>query len=155
LLLQEPEAQEGLEEQEAPRKTRRQQQAAAAAEAQQQPQGPVRSTRSRSSKQQQQQQEEDLVVQAQQHEQGEEQQQDKQQQGDQLDDFQQDAELADSIQGLLQQSEVNPVLLLRPNADMADATRRAAKVGVGLLTFCPNATAGTFFDPVCGRLAQL
>lgn len=132
-MPQEPEAHEGLEEQEAPRKTRRQQQAAAAAEAQQQQQQrPVRSTRSRSSKQQQEQQDEDLDVQAQQHGQGEQQQQNEQQQqqqGDQLDDFQQDAELADSIQGLLQQSEVNPVLLLRPNADMADATRRAAKVG--------------------------
>lgn len=46
-----------------------------------------------------------------------------------LDDFQHDDELASSIQGLLQQSEGNPVKLLRANPDMAEATRKAAKVG--------------------------
>jgi hypothetical protein len=44
-----------------------------------------------------------------------------------LDDFQHDGELASSIQGLLQESEA-PVKLLRANPNMAEATRKAAKV---------------------------
>jgi hypothetical protein len=56
------------------------------------------------------------------------QQQDGEQGGDVLDDFQHDDELASSIQGLLQHSEGNPVKLLRANPDMAQATRKAAKV---------------------------
>lgn len=103
----------------------------------------MRATRSRARQQQQQEQEQEQQqgdagasdADATEHsdtdseqQQGEEDDGEQQQQDEALDDFQHDAELAGSIQGLLQQSEVNPVLLLRPNPDMAEAARRAAKV---------------------------
>jgi len=129
---QAPENEGAAGEAEAPRRTRRQKQAAAAdAEPTKQQQQPARSTRSRARQQQQQQQQDANDIDLEHAEEQEQQQQQQAGQDEVLDDFQHDAELADSIQGLLQQSIQNPVLLLQQNPDMCTATRRAAKVRPG------------------------
>lgn len=141
VMLQAAEAEEAVEEEEAPRRTRRQKQAAAnTAEQEQQP---ARSTRSRAKQQQQQHDMPDGADPADQQQQQlkaadfEQQQQDGQQdEEDMLDDFKHDAELASSVQGLLQQSDPEDAIkILRPNPDLSEATRRAAKVCCHILVW--------------------